>query len=344
MTRIFRSPAFPPATPLLSAPTLALLNRFQHRFPLALRPYARLAEEAGEGWSEDGIIDALATAHQQGVLGRVGAIFAPNTVGASTLAAMAVPPERLDAVAHYVSSLPEVNHNYARAHHVNLWFVVTASDRSRVAEVLARIYLATGIKPLHLPLLKEYHIDLGFSFLPGDQPRPRECLQGMGSLSLSQSERRLVGALEDGLALEPEPYRLLAERADLSREEVLHILTDWCDSGVIRRFGLVVRHRELGYHANAMCVWRVEDEEERDDLGVKLAAEQAVTLCYARPARPPLWPYNLFCMIHAPDALTVRQTVDELRARHDVMHLPHSVLISTRRYTQRGARYGYRHD
>jgi DNA-binding Lrp family transcriptional regulator len=69
------------------------------------------------------------------------------------------------------------------------------------------------------------------------------------------------------------------------------------DEGLIRRFGVVVRHHELGLEANAMCVWDVPDAEV-SALGRRLAQEAAVTLCYRRSRVPPDWPYNLFCMIH----------------------------------------------
>jgi DNA-binding Lrp family transcriptional regulator len=84
-------------------------------------------------------------------------------VGASTLAALCVPPARLDEVAAVVSAFAEVNHNYAREHRYNLWFVVTAESLARVKEVLAEIQGATGLCPLDLPLVAEYHIDLGFA-------------------------------------------------------------------------------------------------------------------------------------------------------------------------------------
>ena len=89
-------------------------------------------------------------------------MFRPRRVGHSTLAAMAVPPERLDAVAAIVTAMPEVNHNYQREHRFNLWFVVCASSAARVAAVLEALSAATGLKVLDLPLVEDFHIDLGF--------------------------------------------------------------------------------------------------------------------------------------------------------------------------------------
>ncbi|MCK5444554.1 MAG: Lrp/AsnC family transcriptional regulator, partial [Rhodospirillaceae bacterium] len=96
---------------------------------------------------------------------RIGAVVRPGTIGASTLAAVAVPPEKLEDVAQLVSGFDEVNHNYEREHEFNLWFVLTAPDRERIDEVLAEIKSKTGIHPMDLPMEQDYHLDLGFHLL-----------------------------------------------------------------------------------------------------------------------------------------------------------------------------------
>ncbi len=137
-----------------------LLNDFQRGLPLTPRPYAAMAERLGV--SEDEVIEHLRALQASGAVSRVGAVIRPHSVGVSTLAAMAVPPERLDAVADMVSSYPEVNHNYEREHHYNLWFVVATEREQRLREVLAELESRTGLKILDLPLLEDFHIDLGF--------------------------------------------------------------------------------------------------------------------------------------------------------------------------------------
>lgn len=137
-----------------------LLDEWQRDFPLDARPYARIAEALGV--SEDDVIGMLDDLSQSGVVGRIGGVIAPHVIGASTLAAMAVPSDRLQAVAERVSARPEVNHNYEREHRLNLWFVVTACDREGVLRVLAEIEAETGIEVVDLPLEQAFHIDLGF--------------------------------------------------------------------------------------------------------------------------------------------------------------------------------------
>ncbi len=137
-----------------------LLDDYQRDFPLVPRPYAALAEQLGV--SEDQVIAALEAMRDAGLVSRIGAVFKPGALGGSTLAAMSVPEERLKEVAGFVSGFSEVNHNYEREHAFNLWFVVTAPDDVGVERVLGEIERNTGIKPLNLPMLESYHLDLGF--------------------------------------------------------------------------------------------------------------------------------------------------------------------------------------
>lgn len=137
-----------------------LLNDFQRDFPLDPRPYAALADRLGV--SEQQVLEALRALQHSGTVARVGPVFRPNRVGVSTLAAMAVPPERLAEIADLVSACPAVNHNYEREHRFNLWFVMTAPDRDQLQRDLDDIERRTGFALLDLPLEEDYHIDLGF--------------------------------------------------------------------------------------------------------------------------------------------------------------------------------------
>ena len=137
-----------------------LLNEYQHGLPLTPTPYADMARQLDT--TEEMVLHLLDRLQNQGVISRVGPVFTPKRVGASTLAAMSVPEERLEFVAAQVSALSEVNHNYERDHRLNLWFVVTAASEERVAEVLEEIEAMCGLEVLYLPLVKGYCIDLGF--------------------------------------------------------------------------------------------------------------------------------------------------------------------------------------
>ncbi|CAK0756111.1 Siroheme decarboxylase NirD subunit [uncultured Gammaproteobacteria bacterium] len=145
-----------PLTPLQRS----LIDIGQRGLPLVSQPYLALAEQLGV--SEAEVLEALKEIKALGVLDRVGGVLASNRVTASTLAALAVPPERLNQVAALVSAFTEVNHNYEREHHYNLWFVAVAASQTRLAEVLDEIERQSGLPVLRLPQLAAYRIDLGF--------------------------------------------------------------------------------------------------------------------------------------------------------------------------------------
>lgn len=138
-----------------------LLDEFQRDFPLEPRPYAAIADRLGV--TEDEVLAALRGLVADGTVSRVGPVFKPNRVGASTLVAMAVEPGDLERAAAAVSAFAEVNHNYEREHAYNLWFVAAATDAAALEGVLRRIEAAAGYPALRLPLVSDYHIDLGFA-------------------------------------------------------------------------------------------------------------------------------------------------------------------------------------
>ncbi|WP_207787748.1 AsnC family transcriptional regulator [Candidatus Thiosymbion oneisti] len=145
---------------LLDAVDRRLLNDFQSGFPLVPEPFAEIAGQLGVGESE--VIARIERLAAAGAVSRVGPVLRPRHVGASTLAAMAVPEDRIEEVAELVNGYREVNHNYERTHRFNLWFVLTAADEERLTEVMHEIEDRTGIEVLDLPMIEEYHIDLGF--------------------------------------------------------------------------------------------------------------------------------------------------------------------------------------
>jgi DNA-binding Lrp family transcriptional regulator len=313
-----------------------LLNEYQRGFPLVARPFRAIADALD--CDEESVLALLRKLAAEGSVSRVGAVFAPRRVGASTLAALAAPAAHLDRIAALVNARPEVNHNYEREHRLNLWFVVTASDAGRLEEVLRGIEHDTGRPVLSLPLLEEFHIDLGFD-LAG--PAGRKLARGAARVEPYRPtgpEQRLMTALQPGLDLVSRPFARLALRAGMAEDEVLALVARWLDAGVVKRFGVVVRHRELGFNANAMVVWDVPDDAV-SVLGARLAAEPQVTLCYRRRRHLPQWGYNLFCMIHGRGRLEVEQAIGALRDRHRLHAYPSAVLFSRRRFKQQGARY-----
>ena len=138
-----------------------IINNLQGGFPVCERPYAEAA--ARLGLSEDELIARLETLLTQGTLTRFGPMYhAERLGGALTLAAMKIPPAEFDRVAEIVNGFPEVAHNYARDHVLNMWFVLATETPERIGEAIAAIEKATGFPVYNMPKLEEFFVGLRF--------------------------------------------------------------------------------------------------------------------------------------------------------------------------------------
>ncbi|HAW22181.1 AsnC family protein [Stutzerimonas xanthomarina] len=160
----------------------------------------------------------------------------------------------------------------------------------------------------------------------------------MTSLLNDLQALQLRRLLEAGLPLAARPYQVLAERIGANEEAVLGQVRDWSESGLFRRVGLVLKHRAMGFRANAMLVMNIPDDQV-DEVGRKLGQAAGVNLCYQRPRRLPDWPYNLFCMVHGREREQVCRLIDMMLAEHGLSDVPHQLLFSTRAFKQCGGRY-----
>jgi siroheme decarboxylase len=315
---------------------LALLNSWQHDFPLVAQPFERIARSVGRDTAA--VLGAYAAMLADGTLSRIGGVFGRGAGGAATLAAIAVPPARLDAVAACVSAHAGVNHNYAREHALNLWFVATGRDAAAVEATLRAIEHETALPVLRLPMERAYRIDLGFDLHARTANAPmRQGPRANDASPVAADDRPLAALVEAGLSLVERPYLAWAETCGRSQTQVLDRLQAWLDEGTLRRFGTVVRHHELGFAANAMAVFDV-GAAQVDVCGATLALEPGITLAYRR-RRAEGWPYNLYAMVHGRDRLAVDAVLDRAILRAGLDDFPRAVLFSTRRFKQTGGRY-----
>ncbi len=346
----------------LSALQQAIINNFQKEFPLCPRPYEAIAKLLHS--TEQQVLLAIKDLNQQKVLSRIGPVFDHKKAGASTLAAIAVPSENLDKIADIVNQFEQVNHNYAREAYskeqkYNLWFVVTASDPMALAETLQEIELHTGFPILVLPMEASYHIDLGFKINFAEHklnPVEKKTISKIKTPAtrtdnteyLNQAQKILLrGMIEKGLPTTAQPFDEIAKNLNVIPSQVIKQITQWQQNGLIRRFGLVVKHRKLGFNANAMVVWNIPDEFV-DIIAGQLSTFDEVSLCYRRPRRLPDWHYNLFCMIHGSDRDVVLAQIAKITQQiihensyqwNSVKDLQQDILFSTKAYKQHGARY-----
>ena len=154
---------------------------------------------------------------------------------------------------------------------------------------------------------------------------------------LTNEERALILAVQDGLPIVPEPYRAVAEQMGTTEERVLELLRALLARGVIKRLGAVPNHIALGFTANGMAVWDVPDDRVTE-VGRRVGGFPEVSHCYRRPRRPPDWPYNLFAMVHGRSRREVLATVERIAAEAGIADLPHTVLFSRRQFRKRGTR------
>ena len=156
--------------------------------------------------------------------------------------------------------------------------------------------------------------------------------------TLAPVDLKLLAVLQDGLPLVARPYQRIGARIGLSEDEVMQRLQMLQLTGVVKRMGLIVRHHELGYGANAMVVWDVPDDQA-GEIGRRLATFTCVTLCYRRARSLPHWRYNLYCMIHGRDRGTVNGHIETINRVVGLRAYAHTALFSGRRFKQCGARY-----
>lgn len=155
---------------------------------------------------------------------------------------------------------------------------------------------------------------------------------------LNELDYQLIAEIQGGLPLCSHPYAEVGSRIGLGEDQVLERIRLMQESGIIKRMGLVVRHHELGYRANAMVVWDIPDDQV-DAAGEILGNQPCTTLCYQRPRRLPDWPYNLFTMIHGKERQPVLDYIEGLTHLPGMEKIRYKVLFSGKRFKQRGARY-----
>ena len=277
----------------------ALLKVVQYHFPLTPQPYVALAERLGAhpAW----VMERTQYLLDGGTVRAIRAIFEARRLShRSVLVAAHVPEPRLVAVADHVSSHPGVSHNYARRHHYNLWFTLTVPESTDMGRTISELLPdVDAAQTLLLPALRTFKIDARFA-LGGDLPDVQVAAPPQRGpqtpFEPTAADRRAICALTRPLPVVDWPFALLAEGAGMTPEDLLDRARAYLDQGVMRRYGAVVNHRQIGFRANGMTCW-VVPLQRVEKVGHLFAGFPAVSHCYERPTYPG-WPYNLFTMVH----------------------------------------------
>jgi DNA-binding Lrp family transcriptional regulator len=147
-------------------------------------------------------------------------------------------------------------------------------------------------------------------------------------MALNDFDRRLIAATQGGLPLLPRPYEAVGAMLGVSGEAVRERLAGMLAEGLIRRIGAVPNHYKLGFTANGMTVWDVDDTRV-DALGAAIGALPGVSHCYRRPRHRPAWPYNLFAMVHGRSREEVAQQAARIQALLGDACRGHDILYSS---------------
>jgi DNA-binding Lrp family transcriptional regulator len=327
--------------PLLDPLGRAFLNRFQGGFPLVERPFLDCAQALGT--AEGTLIETVRGMVECGALSRFGPLFDAERLGGRfTLAAMAVPEPDFERVAALLGALPEVAHNYRRDHGLNMWLVLATESEPAMAEALGRVETLAGVALYDFPKLAEYHLGLRLHLGADGSVGVRRIEPGPRGepVPLDDLDRALVAATQAGLPLLPRPYAQVAEDLGCGESRVVARLARLLGCGAIRRIGAVPNHYRLGLRGNGMTVWDIEDSEV-DRIGAEVGALEWVSHCYRRPRRLPLWPYNLFAMVHGRDRAEVLTSAARIEAIVGPQSRGHRVLFSEAVLKKTGLRFVY---
>ncbi len=331
----FREPANDPtnnstrgAAPRLSSVERAFLNRFQGGFPLTDRPYRQVAETLGT--DESTLIATIEAMLERRLLSRFGPLYnAERLGGAFSLAAMKVPEPDFERIAQILNGIPEVAHNYRRGHALNMWFVLAASSQSALNDAIMNLEAVTGLTIYNFPKEREFHLGLWLHLEDDGRIGIRRVERSHADLSpvLDRLDRTLISETQAGLPLVPRPYAQIAERIGCNAGILISRLERLVETGAVRRIGAVPNHYRLGLRGNGMSVWDIDDAHV-DALGEQLGVLDFVSHCYRRPRHLPLWPYNLFAMVHGQDRAEVLQAAARLETIVSAHCRDHDVLFS----------------
>ena len=319
-----------------------LLDLVQEEIPLCKRPYAELARRLGS--KESIVLDRLAALHDgpTAPIRQLGAIFDSKALGyQSTLVAAKVPEDKLAAAAAVINRHPGVSHNYRRDHAYNLWYTLAVPPDSRIGldrtvEILRNQSGATEMRML--PTLKMYKIGVKLNLQTPAAHPPRSAAiptPRPTSVAINEISRKMIRALQQDLPIIPEPFAAEAASQNVDVDELLVAAAQFREHGVMRRFSAVLRHRELGFDANAMGVWIVPPARQ-DAFGSAAAQFPEVSHCYLRPSYPD-FPYNIFTMIHAQDRQQAQAIVQSISDATGVKYF--ALLYSTEEYKKVRIRY-----
>ena len=304
-----------------------LCNVLQEGLPICPRPFAEIAKVLNA--DEMDVLQQISRLKKLGVIRRICALMNHRALGmTSTLVAAHVPQESLKKVAEAINSLANVSHNYQRNHYYNLWFTLRAPTVSQIEMMLSNLSGCFGVDFHSLPVRRVFKLDARFDAqsqgrkllqgspeisplsprLSAGVPRPLAGANKLVPVEINEDQKKVISCLEDDLEVTAEPFAFLCS-GGLQKEDVLRIITELIDKGVIRRVAAVVDHRKLGFVANVLFACEVP-QDRIVPVGQRLARLPIVSHCYDRQTFEG-WPYNLFAMMHGQNMEQIESAISK---------------------------------
>jgi siroheme decarboxylase len=280
-----------------------LLNLMQGAFPIAGRPYAHVATEAGI--TEDEALSRVQRLLEERIIRQVTPIFDTRALGySSMLVAAKVDPENPWRAANVINEHPGVSHNYLRNHEFNIWFTIATEPDSPLGleTTLMRLGELAGAESIRqLPTLKLFKIRMDLEMEAGTQALAEPSAEVVApAVSEAQPydefDRAVIRATQGDMPVVPEPYGPAAAELGITQERLLSHLEGMVERRLLRRVAAILFHRRAGFSANGMGVWEVPDDRIME-LGMQMARFRGISHCYQRPTYAD-WPYSVFTMAH----------------------------------------------
>lgn len=309
-----------------------LLNEIQWTFPLVTRPFDVIAKKFDT--TPKIIKEHLNNLKEVGILRQLSAIFDTRKLGySSSLVAMEIEPDMLEYVASQINRHPGVSHNYEREHQFNLWFTLAVPPGADLKTEIDKFNVLKGIKKVRmLPTLQLFKIGVKLDMVDEKKHEiaPTEEKKEIKNVKFEPTEedKNFIRELQKDMEIIDEPFVKAANNLGITENELFEKMKYYETNGIMRRFAAILRHRQVGFTANGMIVWKVP-EDRISEVGAKLGAFPQVSHCYERPTYPD-WPYNVFSMIHCK---TQDEAHEMAKTIQDQIHVPeYQILFSSREF------------
>ncbi len=316
-----------------------LLNEIQWTFPLVTRPFDAIAKKFDT--TPEIIKEKLNNLKEIGVLRQLSAIFDTRKLGyTSSLVAMEIEHDKLDYVASQINRHPGVSHNYERDHQFNLWFTLAVPPGADLNAELEKFNVLKGIKKVRmLPTLQLFKIGVKLDLLDDKKHEvaPTEEKKEIKNIKFEPTEqdKDFIRELQKNMEIIDEPFVKAANNLGITEDELFAKMKHYESMGVLRRFAAILRHRQVGFTANGMIVWKVP-EGRITSVGETLGSFPQVSHCYERPTYDD-WPYNVFSMIHCKTHDEAYDVAKTIQKQIDVDE--YKILFSSREFKKTRVEY-----